>query len=168
MIKEILQFMNVFVDGRGYAGVASSVELPKLEAITRDYGAGGMSGQVEVRMARHEKLSASIQFEGIDPKLIVLFSIAQGAEIGVTCKGSTQDRDGTTHAHSVKMRGFIKTLDEGEWKEGEDAPLKLELALSYYKREHDGAELIEADPVNMIFKVGGVDQLAQHRANIGR
>lgn len=168
MIKEILQFMNVFVDGRGYAGVASSVEVPKIEVVTREYGAAGMSGQIEVRMARHEKLTASIQFEGIDPKLLVLFDIAQGAEIGVTCKGSTQDRDGATHAHTIKMRGFVKIVDEGEWKEGEDAPLKLDFALSYYKREHDGVELIEADPVNMIFKVRGVDQLAKHRANIGR
>lgn len=168
MIKEILQFMNVFVDGRGYAGVASSVELPKIEVITREYGAAGMSGQVEVRMARHEKLTASVQFEGIDPKLIGLFDIAQGKDIGLTFKGSTQDRDGTTHAHSIKVRGFIKALDEGEWKEGEDAPLKLDLSLSYYKREHDGVELIEADPINMIFKVRGVDQLAQHRKNIGR
>jgi hypothetical protein len=168
MIKEILQYMNAFVDGRGYAGVVSSAELPSLEVLTREYSAGGMSGAVEVRMARHEKLTASLQFEGIDPKLLTLFDIAQGAEIGITLKGSTQDRDGTAHAHSVKLRGFIKKLDEGEWKEGEDAPLKLELALSYYKREHDGVELIEADPINMIFKVKGVDQLAQHRRNIGR
>jgi hypothetical protein len=167
-MKEILQFLNVFVDGRGYAGLAASVEVPKLEAITREYGAAGMSAQVDVRMARHQKLTASIQFQGIDPALIGLFDIAQGREIGFTCKGSTQDRDGTTHSHSIKMRGFIKTLDEGEWKEGEDAPLKLDLSLSYYKREHDGRDLIEADPINMIFAVNGVDQLAQHRANIGR
>lgn len=168
MIKEILQFMNVFVDGRGYAGVASSVTLPKIEAITREYGAAGMSGPVKVRMARHGLLTASIQFEGIDPALIGLMDIAEGKEIGLTVKGSTQDRSGTAHGHSFKLRGFIEVLDEGDWKEGEDAPLKLDLALSYYKREHDGVELIEADPINMIFKVKGVDQLAQHRRNIGR
>lgn len=167
-MKEILQFMNVFADGRGFAGMASSVTVPKLEAITREFGAAGMSAQVEMRMARHEKLTASIQFEGIDPSLIGLFDIGMGRDIGFTCKGSTQDNDGTVHAHAIKMRGFVKALDEGEWKEGEDAPLKLDLALSYYKREHDGRVLVEADPINMIFIVNGVDQLAQHRRNIGR
>ena len=167
-MKEILKFMHVFVDGRGYAGMASSVELPKMEVITRDFMAGGMSGAVEVRMARHEKLTATMQFEGIDPQLIGLFDIGEGKTISLTCRGSAEDRDGTTHAHVVKMRGFIKKLDEGEWKEGEEVPLKLELAIDYYKREHDGVELIEADPINMIFRVKGVDQLAQHRRNIGR
>ncbi len=141
-MKEILQFMNVFVDGRGYAGVASSVELPKLEVLTREFAAGGMSAAVEVRMARHEKLTATVQFEGQAPEILSLFDIGEGREIAVTCRGSSQDRDGTTHAHVVKMRGFIKVLDGGEWKEGEDAALKVEFALSYYKREHDGVELV--------------------------
>ena len=167
-MKNILKFMGVFVDGRGYAGEASKVTLPKLDVITQDKSNAGMSGAVAVRMGKHEKLTASMQFDGIDPQLLGLFDIGQGNTIQFTVRGSTEDRDGNKHAHVIKMRGFIKTMDEGDWAEGEDAPLKLDLELDYYKREHDGVELIEADPINMIFKVRGVDQLAQHRANIGR
>lgn len=65
------------------------------------------------------------------------------------------------------MRGFIENLDEGEWASGEEVPLKLDISLRYYKRERAGVELIEADPLNMVFRVNGADQLAQHRANIG-
>ena len=54
------------------------------------------------------------------------------------------------------------------WDTTADAEVKLDLSLRYYKRERGGVELIEADPVNMIFRVKGVGQLAEHRANIGR
>lgn len=167
-MKELLQFINIFVDGRGYAGQATSVEVPKLEVLTREFSAGGMSGPVEVRNGRHKPLSAKIKFASLDPQILSLFDVGEGANVAFTVRGSTQDRNGTTHAHVIKMRGFIKVLDEGEWKDGEEAPTTLDIALDYYKREHDGAELIEADPVNMIFRVRGVDQLAQHRRNIGR
>lgn len=168
MIRELLQFQQVFVDGRGYAGIASAVEVPKVEVLTREYSAGGMSGKIKVRQAQHGLLTASVTFQGFDPDLYQHFGIAEGALLPLTVKGSTQDADGKTHAHAIKMRGFIAKLDEGEWKDGEEVPLKIDFELRYYKRERDGVELIEADPVNMVFRVRGVDQLAQHRANIGR
>lgn len=168
MIREILLAQQVFVDGRGYAGVASAVEVPKIEIKTRDYSAGGMGGDVEIRLPRIEKMIATITFEGFPAELYTHLGLVEGALLPVTVRGSTQDGDGATHRHVVKMRGFIKKLDEGEWKDGENVPLKIDLSLRYYKRERDGVELIEADPVNMIFRVSGVDQLAAHRANIGR
>lgn len=39
MIRDILKFQQVFVDGRGYAGVASAIEVPKVEQVMRDYSA---------------------------------------------------------------------------------------------------------------------------------
>ncbi len=168
MIRELLQFQQVFIDGKGYAGIASAVEVPKVEVLTREYTAGGMSGPIKVRQAKHGLLTAAITFQGFDPDLYTGFGIAEGSTLSLTVKGSTQDADGKTHAHAIKMRGFIEKLDEGEWKDGDEVPLKLDMSLRYYKRERDGVELIEADPVNMIFRVRGVDQLAQHRANIGR
>lgn len=107
-------------------------------------------------------------FQGFHPDLYTGLSLTEGSLLPLTVKGSTQDLDGNTHALAIKMRGFIEKIDEGEWKDGEEVPLKLDLSLRYYKRERAGVELIEADPVNMIFRVNGVDQLAQHRANIGR
>lgn len=49
MIRELLQYQQVFVDGRGYAGIASAVEVPKIEILTREFSAGGLSAPVKVR-----------------------------------------------------------------------------------------------------------------------
>lgn len=151
-MPDILKFMNAFVDGYGFAGVASAVEVPKIEVATRDFTTAGMAGPIEVRMARlANALSCKMTFEGFDPHLYAALDITERSLIPFTCKGSAEDGDGKTHAHSVKMRGFIKVLDEGEWKDGESVPLKLDLSLRYYKRERDGVELIEIDQGNMVF-----------------
>lgn len=167
MIRELLHHMNVFVDGKGYFGMATEVEVPKPELGTREYSAGGMSAPIDVRQARHAKLTATITLNGFDPDLYGLFDITEGRDVPFTIKGSTEDRDGTTHAHAIKMRGIITKIDEGNWKGGEEVPLKLELSLRYYRRARDGVDLVEADPENMLFKLRGKDLLAGHRRNIG-
>ncbi len=167
-MRDLLKYQNVFVDGYSMAGVASSVAVPKVEIATRDFTAAGV-GPIKVRMARlASAMSAEMTFEGFDPDLYTLLDITEGSIIPFTSRGSTEDDDGTTHAHVIRMRGFVEKLDEGEWKDGEGVPLKLGMSLRYYKRERDGVELIEYDPVGMVFKVRGKDVLAKHRANIGR
>ncbi|MGD9918606.1 MAG: phage major tail tube protein [Paenirhodobacter sp.] len=168
-MRDILKYIGVFVDGYGYAGLATSAKVPKIEIAVREYKAAGMSGPIEVRMARLANvLSCELTFEGFDPHLYETLSIGEGASIPLTVKGSAEDADGATHAHKITMRGFAKVIDEGEWKEGEGVPLKLEISLRYYKRERDGVELYEIDQENMVFKVKGKDLLAEHRANISR
>lgn len=168
-MRDILKFMNGFVDGYGYAGVISAAEVPKIEVAAREFNAAGMAGPIDVRMARLASvLMAKLTFEGFDPHLYETLSINEGSLIPLTIKGSTEDGNGTTHGHSIKMRGFVKVIDEGEWKDGEGVPLKLDVSLRYYKRERDGVELFEIDQENMVFRVRGTDQLAAHRTNISR
>lgn len=168
MIREILQFQQAFVDGQGYAGQCSEVEVPKLEVTVREIAAGGMSGAIEVRQNRHPVMTASLTFVGLPQEIYKLFGTKEGNDLPFTVRGSTEDRDGTTHPHVIKMRGFIKSIDEGVWKDGEDVPCKIELSLRYYYREADGQRLLECDPENMVFFSGETDLLAEHRQNIGR
>ncbi len=168
-MKELLQYMGVTIDGYGYAGQATEVVVPKLELATRNFSASGMSGPVKVRMARlASALEAEMTFEGFDPHLYDTFMPLEGETIPFTVRGSTQDGDGTIHAHKIVMRGFVESHDEGTWKEGEGVPLKLKLSLRHYERHIDGVEKWAANPEGMILRRNGVDLLAQHRANIGR
>lgn len=167
-MRDILKYMNVSVDGIGMAGLASAVEVPKPQVATRDFSAGGMGGPIKVRMARlEEALTAKITFEGFEPTIYKSLDVNEGTLLPLTARGSAQDDDGTTHAHLIQMRGFVETYDEGEWKDGENVPLKVDMSLRYYRRVRDEVELIEYDPVAMILKVNGKDLLKQHRLNIG-
>lgn len=45
-IVNILRNVNVFVDGRGYAGRAQEVTLPKLAVKTEEHRAGGLDAPI--------------------------------------------------------------------------------------------------------------------------
>ncbi|WP_042031754.1 phage major tail tube protein, partial [Aeromonas jandaei] len=82
--------------------------------------------------------------------------------------GSFQ-RDDTAKVSSVEIvqRGRIKELDGGTLKTGDNTQQKASMANTYYKVTVDGEELVEIDLINMIWKVGGVDMMEEHRKAIG-
>ena len=133
----------------------------------QEYKAGGLSAAIDVPMAAHEKLEAEMTLNAFDADVLKLFGVAPGKQVAFTARGAVLDDDGTAHAVVVKMRGLIKEVDMGTWKPGEEATLKLSLSLRYYKLERDGDEIVEADPINMVCKVDGKDQLADTRKALG-
>ena len=44
MIPQILTNLNLYVDGRGFAGRVTEIQLPKLKRKTEEHRAGGMDG----------------------------------------------------------------------------------------------------------------------------
>ena len=167
MIADILRNVNLFVDGRGYAGKVEEMTLPKLAPTLQEYKAGGMSAPVDVPMGSHEKLEAELTLKAFDPEVLKLFNVNPGSDVPFTARGALQDDNGAIRGVVVTMRGLIKEYDMGTWKAAEEVQLKLGLSLRYYKLEYDGATLIEADPIGMTLVVNGVDQLAKTREALG-
>lgn len=168
-MRDILQYMGVFVDGRGYFGEAKKVDLPKLTVETRDFAASGMAGPIKVRMSRlASALEMKLYFETLPPELYDLFSSSEGEEFPFRIKGSVQGADGVTRAHMIVARGFIEEFDEGSWEDGKEAPFPQTVSLRHYERHVDGVEKWTVNPEGMILRRNGVDLLAQHRVNIGR
>lgn len=168
-MRDILQYMGLFVDGRGYFGEAKKVELPKMTIATRDFSASGMAGPIKVRMSRlANALEMKLNFDTIPKDLFDLFSVSEGEEFPFRLKGSVQGADGTTVAHEIVARGFIEEFDEGSWEDGAEAPFAQTVSLRHYERWIDGVEKWVVNPVGMIIRRNGVDLLADHRANIGR
>ena len=49
----------------------------------------------------------------------------------------------------------------------EAAPIKIQVAVVYYKYQQAGQDIIEIDPLNHIEKINGDDRLSSRRANLG-
>lgn len=167
MIADVIRNINLFIDGRGYAGKVEEMTLPKLSPTLQEYKAGGMSAPIDVPMGSHDKLEAELTLRAFDPEVLKLFSVNPGSVVPFTARGALQDDDGSVRAVAVTMRGLIKEYDMGAWKAADEVKLKLGLSLRYYKLEYDGQVLIESDPVNMVLIVDGVDQLADTRRALG-
>lgn len=168
-MRDLLQYVGVFVDGRGYFGEAKKVELPKLTVATREFEGAGMAGPIKVRMSRlANALEMKLHFETLPADLYDLFSASEGEEFPFRIKGSVQGDDGVARPHMIVARGFVEEFDEGAWEDGKEAPLVQTVSLRHYERHVDGVEKWVANPEAMILRRNGVDFLERHRINIGR
>lgn len=165
-IESVLRDINLFVDGRGYAGKVVELTLPKLTVKTEEYRAGGMDAPIELDMGL-EKLECDFSLDSIDRDALARWGLTEANLTPLTFRGAAQDRDGTVRACIARIRGQVREVDHGSWKPGEKATTKYMVSVHYYKFEIDGETVHEIDPENMIRTVNGVDQVAARRAALG-
>lgn len=166
MPNQVLKNLNVFVDGRGYAGQIEEINLPKLTVKTEDFRAGGMDAPMELDMGM-EKLETDFSLIGYDKDILSLFGFVVPATVALTFRGALENADGTITAFVCKMRGNIREIDLGTSKAGDKPAMKVTMGLVYHYIEHGGTPVVEVDVVNMVRMIGGVDKLAAVRAAIG-
>jgi hypothetical protein len=166
MIADILYDLNLFVDGRGYAGRVKEIKLPTIKPKMMGYQAGGMAAEVDVPMGRFEKLEAEATLYAFDKNVLNLMRVLPGEQFAFTARGSKVSDDGTKKPVVVTMRGLLSEVDMDAWKPGDEMPLKLKMSLRYYKLEDDGTVVYEIDPVNYKAVVNGKDQLETTRQHL--
>ena len=165
-LPRVLKNMNLFVDGRGYAGRVDEIQLPKLTLKTEEHRAGGMDLPVELDLGM-EKLEAQLTISDFDPELFKIFGLLDVSEAQLTLRGAIQAQGQTAQPVVVHLRGGWKELDPGTWKPGDKSTLTVMVAARYYKLVINEEELVEIDAVNLVRKVGGVDQMEAIRTAIG-
>ena len=160
-IPRKLQNFTAFVDGRGYAGLVTEVEPPKITIKTEEYRAAGMDTPIEIDMGT-EKLEATLTFAEHNKELFKALGLLPGGNLSITLRGAGGEGS-ATNAITIELRGRFKELDQGSWKSGDEATVKFMVALRYYKLTIDGEDVVEIDTENMKRMIGGVDQLAGQR-----
>lgn len=165
-MPEVLKNFNVFVDGRGYAGVADEVTPPKLTVKTEEHRAGGMDAPVDIDMGM-EKMTLEFTLSQYDKDVLKLFGVQNGATVPFTLRGAMSADAGLVSPVVINARGMFTEVDGGTWKAGEKTQMKCTVSLRYYKLSIDGDTVIEIDVENMTRIIGGVDQLSLVRAAIG-
>lgn len=165
-LPRVLKNMNLFVDGRGYAGRIDEIQLPKLTLKTEEHRAGGMDVPVEIDLGM-DKLEAELTISDYDPEVYKLFGLLDLKPVQITIRGAIQAQGEDAKPVVVNLRGGWREIDAGTWKPGDKSTLKVSVAASYYKLTIDGQEVVEVDAINLVRKVGGVDQMEAIRAAIG-
>jgi len=167
MIKDILKHANLFVNERGYAGRIKELTPPKLSQKMLEYEAGGLVAPVDIPTGMLEKLEAEFTLASFDRDTLADFGVRQGGKLPLTIRAAMESGDGEVTPVLISMRAFIRELDMGNWKAGDEMVLKASLSLTYYRLEIDGEVIIEVDPENMVLVVNGQDQLADVRTALG-
>lgn len=164
--EDIIKYLNLVMDGRGFAGKIKEWSPPALTLTTQDFRAGGMDAAVDLDMGM-EKLTCSGVLTSYDDNVLALWGLKQGAGVQLTARGSMESLDGTTKPIIHNMTGKMISLERGTWGPGNEPSLTFNLSLTFYREVVNGRETHLIDVINMIRVVDGVDQLAAHRANIG-
>lgn len=164
--RDIRKNINLFVDGRGYAGQVEEFNAPKLTLQTEDFRAGGMDAPIKVTMGM-ESLDCDFSLKAYDRDVLAMFGVVEGASVPLVVREALESFDGTVTQVERTMRGKITELDEGTSKPGEIPLLKVTLNLTYYKMKHGDRVVHEIDIENMVRTINGVDALAAIRAALG-
>jgi hypothetical protein len=166
MLDQVLKNMNLFVDGRGYAGDVQEMTPPTLTVQTEEFRGGGMDAPANLDMGM-EALECSFTLTKYDKEVLKQFGLAQGNVMPLTMRGHLESDDGSSEAIVINLRGKITTLEPGTWTPGDKATLQATVSLRYYKYTQGGEIVHEIDIPGMKRIIGGVDQLADMRANLG-
>jgi len=164
--EDILKYLNLTVDGRGYAGKIEEYNAPDLTLATEDFRGGGMDAPIDIEVGM-EKLACSFVLTSYDADVLALWGVSEGSLVQLTARGSLESLDGTKTAVVHKMHGKLLSLARGTWGAGAKPSLTVNIGLRYYKEIHGQRVTSEIDVINMVRITNGVDQLAEHRANIG-
>lgn len=165
--RDVLKNINLFVDGRGYAGQVEEVTPPKLTLKMEEFRGGGMDAPIEIPMG-HELLTASFSMIAYDRDVLAMWGVSVGNVVPFVIRGALESFDGTVKPVIHTMRGRIKELDYGTQKPGEKALLNVAVSCQAYKYEQNGQVIHDIDVANMVRIISGVDVLQAIREALGR
>lgn len=160
---------NVYINGASFLGKAEEIDLPKITAKMAEHKALGMQGAIEL-ISGFEKMEARIKWNSVYADVMGLMANPYQVH-SLQCRSSLENYTaaGRTGEAPVVcfMRGQFKEVPAGNFKQHDNVEMESRLAVTYMKVEINGVPIVEFDALANIYKVNGVDILANYRANIG-
>ncbi|AQX20255.1 phage major tail tube protein [Bartonella sp. WD16.2] len=162
-LPRALKYFNIYVDGIPYQEKCDSVTLPNLNFVVESFRAGGMDAPIPIEMGM-EELTLSMTVADCSKELLRLLG---KPNIDISLRGSAQAQGASPERIVISMRGFCKGYEPGQWQPGAKSTTTINYTLNYFKYVQGGDEIVEIDIPNMVRKFDGVDQLKEHRENLG-
>lgn len=155
---------TVFFDGQNWAGDAMEVSPPEPTIQKADHRAAGMDAPAPVDMGM-EAMSASASFTSWSDGIVTLL----GKRARMTFRPAHATVGGLDDAvgYVMTIGGLWTKTSVGELKPGNDAPLKVECAVDFYRLEREGVVLYDIDVEAGKRIIDGVDQVGAIRSAMG-
>ncbi|PIT68609.1 phage major tail tube protein [Bartonella tribocorum] len=163
VLPRVLKYFNIFVDGIPYQAKCESVTLPNLSLVVENYRGGGMDSSIEVDLGL-ETLTLSMTISDCSPELMALLG---RTDVDISLRSSMQAQGTPAEGVVITMRGLCKGFEMAEWQPGGKATSTATFTLQYFKYVQKDIEIVEIDVLNLIRKFNGINQLADHRNNLG-
>lgn len=160
---------NIYLDGSNYLGKAEEVSAPDVKAIMADNKAIGMFARSELP-AGLDKMEAKIKWNA--PYLDSAKKMAnmrQSFDLQIRTSLETHGPTGIVAEvpNVYFIKGTSKNYKGGDFKQHDNVESETMINVTYFKHVINGTPILEIDVLANIYKVDGVDLLAQYRANLG-
>ena len=160
---------KVYLEGGEMLGIAEGT-IPSLEAMTSEVKGAGIAGTIESIVLGHfSSTTFSLTWRTVTKDFMKLFD-HKTHEIDLYSATQMYDA-GLGEYRVVQLHVFLKadtkTSTPGNLVVGDNMDTQTEFEVRYMKIELDGKEWVEMDKLNDIYKVDGVDRLAEVRTALG-
>lgn len=170
LVPEKLNDFRIFANSSPDLKGVADLQLPSLDAMTETVNGAGIAGEYEAPNLGHfQSMKFTLNWRMITDELTEFLSLG---DVQVDCRLANQEYDQTSGAYQFKanrvvVKGPVTKNDLGKAAKGSPYEGSTEIEVKYLKLERDGKTLLELDKVNYIYKVNGVDLLADLRKALG-
>ena len=164
--QDVRKNLNLYVDGRGYAGQIEDFNAPKLTLTTEEFRGGGTNAPIDITTG-HEKPTADFQLIQYSKDVLALWGVTEGQSVPLVAREALESFDGTVTTVIHTMRGKILEIDPQTSQAGTTPRMKVTMSLTYYKLQHGDTTVHEIDVENYIQVINGTDALAAMASALG-
>lgn len=163
---------SVYLESEDLLGVAEG-NFPQLEAMTSEVKGAGVAGVVNSIVLGHfNSTTISLTWRNVTKDFLKLYghythNLDFYEAMQYYNAGTGEYASETVPLH-VYMKAITKSQNPGKLVVGDSMGVQTEHEVVYMKIERDGKEWIELDKYNYIYKVDGVDYLAEVRTALGK
>lgn len=160
---------NIYLDGESFLGRAEEITLPDVAPKMVDHKALGMVGELQLP-AGLQKMTAKIKWNAIYPDVMKKTHDVYTA-IRLMVRANVETYEGGTRSAQVPCVIYLTVtpVKSGglSFKAQDNVEREDEFNVTSYKMEINEEEIIDVDIMANVWRVNGVDQLSQYRANLG-
>lgn len=167
LLPSVLTNVNVKFNGIDFSARAEEVILPKISHKTEEWHGVGMAGPVEISVGL-EKLEAQFKFMEQSSEAYLSAALNATGFVNAIVLGNLRRQGGPSEPIVSVLRGFIKTIEAGNWKGGDPKAATQTVTMSVYSwtLNRNGIPLVTIDMENGIYLLGPFDQHEAVRKNL--
>ena len=149
---------NVYAKGNKLLGRGDEMELPKFETPGETVSGAGILGEIDdPTVGYFTNQTMDVPFRVLDQAAVDMLDMTKAVQLEIRGAQQTTDSEGNI----VVVRGRPNSFTPGKLKNGSTMDTAISLSILYILIELDGESMVELDKLNEVFKIRGVDMLAE-------
>ena len=167
-VPEKINEYNAYLDGEKMIGVVPDIDLAEIGMKASEVEGAGMLGVLDSpTIGQFESMEQEIQFNTLYSSAVDMLNPLNA--VNLTFRAAQQVYDKATgggyafKSLRIVEMGRVKKFKPGKIEKNNSMEATITLELTYILVEVDGVEILAIDKLNQVYRVNGVDMLADVR-----